>query len=79
VEAPTTEARQAFTYSYFAYVAARAALLGGDRDRALAWLAESRRSRYYVTPAWLRMEPTWAPLRGDPRFAALTAETISAR
>jgi serine/threonine-protein kinase len=79
LQGPTAEARQSSTYAYVVYVAARAALLAGDRDRALAWLAESRRSRYFATPAWLRVEPTWAPLRRDPRFAALTAESTAAR
>jgi Flp pilus assembly protein TadD len=63
--------RESAQYAYFAYVAARAALLVGDRDAALGWLAESRRAHHSAGPAWLRVEPTWKPLRGDPRFAAL--------
>jgi hypothetical protein len=62
-----------FNYAYLAYVGARAALVAGDRDRALAWLADARRYHYYATPAWLGVEPSWTPLRGDPRFAAMVA------
>jgi hypothetical protein len=28
---------------------------------------------YFVTPAWLRIDPTWAPLKGNPRFERLIA------
>jgi hypothetical protein len=27
--------------------------------------------RYYVSPAWLRIDPTWKSLLGDPRFEKL--------
>ncbi|HYW31235.1 MAG TPA: hypothetical protein VE869_06970, partial [Gemmatimonas sp.] len=79
LQAPTAEGRESRNYGYFAYVAARTALLAGDRDRALAWLAESRRAHYWAGPGWLRAEPTWAPLRGDPRFVALLAEPPAGR
>ena len=57
--------------AYFTYVAARAALVAGDKGKALEWLGESLRLRYFVTPAWLRIDPTWNSLRGDPRFEKL--------
>jgi eukaryotic-like serine/threonine-protein kinase len=72
LQAPTAADRESNNYSYFTYVAARTALRAGDRERALAWLAEARRA-HYASPAWIRAEPTWAPLRDDPRFLALTA------
>ena len=55
-------------------MAARTALLAGDRERSLAWLVEARRARYFASPAWLRAEPSWAALRTDPRFVALAAD-----
>jgi hypothetical protein len=71
---PTPSGRESLNYGYVSYVAARTALLVGDRERALSWLAESRGAHYFVTPAWLRVDPTWAPLRQDPRFSAFTSE-----
>ncbi|MEP6731914.1 MAG: protein kinase [bacterium] len=72
LQGPTAEARQSLFYAYFSYVAARTALVAGDRDRALAWLSDARRYHYLVTPEWLRADPTWTAIRGDPRFAPLT-------
>ncbi|MEO5697505.1 MAG: winged helix-turn-helix domain-containing protein [Burkholderiaceae bacterium] len=42
----------------------------GDKEQALAWLdkAFAERSHWLV---WLRLDPRWKSLRGDPRFAAL--------
>ncbi len=42
----------------------------GDKEQAFAWLekAFAERSHWLV---WLRLDPRWKGLRGDPRFAAL--------
>ena len=42
----------------------------GEKEQALAWLekAFAERSHWLV---WLRLDPRWKRLRGDPRFAAL--------
>jgi hypothetical protein len=71
LQAPNAEVHRSFSYAYLSYVAARAALLAGDRTRALGWLSDALRYHYYATPPWLRVDPTWTALRGDPRFAAL--------
>ena len=55
------------------FFAAEAALVGGERDAALAWLGELLAIPSIYTPAYLRVDPTWAPLRADPRFVALLA------
>jgi DNA-binding winged helix-turn-helix (wHTH) protein/TolB-like protein/Flp pilus assembly protein TadD len=42
----------------------------GDKEQAFAWLdkAFAERSHWLM---WLRLDPRWKTLRGDPRFAAL--------
>jgi tetratricopeptide (TPR) repeat protein len=40
----------------------------GDRDAALDRLGTLLKVPYFLSPAWLRIDPTLAPLRGDPRF-----------
>jgi len=66
--------RQSIANAYHHYVAARVAAVAGDRERALAWLRESLARRYYATPAWVRLDPSWKPLRGDARFEQLLAD-----
>jgi tetratricopeptide (TPR) repeat protein len=56
-------------------VRAEVLLLDGNPDAALAELAESFRSRFYVQ--WwyiMKYDPLWLPLRGDARFQAIAAD-----
>ena len=64
--APDTLATRSINYAYYTYVSARTALVAGDRGKAIELLGEAMRLRYFVTPAWLRIDPTWKSLRGDP-------------
>jgi TolB-like protein len=59
--------------SYVAYVAARVAVAAGDRGQALTWLSEARRRHYYASPAWIRLDPSFKPLLGDPKFEQVLA------
>jgi len=61
----------AVNVAYQTYLAARTALLAGDRDKALERLGEAIRLRYFCTPAWLKIDPTWNAVRDDPRFARI--------
>jgi eukaryotic-like serine/threonine-protein kinase len=47
----------------------------GDRDSALRLLGEFMNRTHYpaITATWLKLDPTWAPVRSDPRFQRLVA------
>mgnify|MGYP000352282151 CR=1 FL=1 len=46
----------------------------GEADAALALLTASLAIPYGTTPAALRLDPAWEPLRGTPKFDALSAQ-----
>ncbi len=43
----------------------------GNTDAALEWLDRAMRIPSRLSPTWLRLDPAWTPLRGDPRFERL--------
>jgi thioredoxin-like negative regulator of GroEL len=50
---------------------ARIYLLVGEPERALDQLEPLLRVPFYLSPGWLRVDPTFDPLRGNPRFKKL--------
>jgi hypothetical protein len=52
---------------------AGAYMLLGKPEQALDILEDLLRKPYWLTPAWLRIDPAWAPLRGNPRFEQLVS------
>ena len=56
---------------YFLHVLARLYVLTGERDKAVDRLENLLARPYYLTRAWLRIDPSFAPLKGYPRFERL--------
>jgi serine/threonine-protein kinase len=54
----------------FKHLLARIYVLVGKREKALD-LLEPLLQRHYISPGWLKIDPTFDPLRGNPRFERL--------
>ena len=65
--------RDAYQGTYLQHQLARIYILVGEQERALDRLEPLLRKPYYLSPGWLRIDPTFAPLRGDARFERLAA------
>jgi len=55
------------------YGLAQVYMLVGDEDQAIATLERVLKLPFYVTPAWLKVDPTWDSLRKNPKFQKLVA------
>jgi serine/threonine-protein kinase len=56
---------------YMQHQLARTYIMAGEPERALDLIEPLLRSNYYLTPGWLRVDPTFDPLRRNPRFRRL--------
>jgi tetratricopeptide (TPR) repeat protein len=66
-------ANDAVNNPYYQHQAARVYLLVGDTAKALDLIEPLLRIPYYLSPAWLKIDPNFAPLHGNPRFERLVA------
>jgi tetratricopeptide (TPR) repeat protein len=64
-------AKDAYSGAYNQHVLARIYLLVGEPEKALDQLEPLLKIPYYLSPGWLKIDPTFAPLRGNPRFERL--------
>ena len=67
--------RDASTGTYIQHQLARIYLLVGEPEQALDELEPLLRIPYYLSPGWLRIDPTFDPLRNNPRFKKLVEAT----
>jgi serine/threonine-protein kinase len=67
--------KDAYTGPYYQHQLVRIYILTGEPQRAVDLLAPLLEIPYYLSPGWLRVDPTFAPLRNLPRFQALVAGT----
>ncbi len=56
---------------YNQHLLIRIYLLTGERDKAIEGLERLLKVPYFLSPGWLRIDPTFQPLRGHPRFERL--------
>ena len=50
----------------------------GEKDQAFAWLEKAYEERSSAL-SYLKVNPTWDALRGDPRFEALVQKVFAAK
>ncbi|MDQ6893691.1 MAG: protein kinase [Acidobacteriota bacterium] len=62
-----------YSSPYYQHVLARIYLLAGQPEKALDNLEPLLKIPYFLTPEWLRIDPTFDSLRGNPRFQKLVA------
>ena len=65
--------------AYYRHQLVRIYTLLGMQDEALDQLEPLLANPYYLSPGWLRIDPTFATLRGNPRFQRLLAQPPSKR
>jgi hypothetical protein len=55
---------------------ARIYLMVGEPEKAIDLLERLLAMPYYLSPAWLRIDPTLEPLRKNLRFQKLVSGTV---
>jgi hypothetical protein len=65
--------RDSYTGTYNQHQLVRIYLLVREPEKALDQLEPLLKAPYYLSPGWLKIDPTFAPLKGNPRFERLVA------
>jgi TolB-like protein len=67
--------RDAYGGSYNLHQLVRIYILVGEQEKALDQLEQLLKAPYYLSPGWLKVDPTFDPLRKNPRFQKLIGGT----
>jgi len=65
--------RDGFTGPYIQQLLVRIYMLTGEKEKALDHLEPLLTVPYHLSPGWLRIDPTFAPLKNEPRFQKMVA------
>jgi serine/threonine protein kinase/tetratricopeptide (TPR) repeat protein len=63
--------KDAYIGPYIQHQLARIYVLVGEPEKALDQLEPLLKMPYFLSPGWLRIDPNFGPLRGNPRFERL--------
>ena len=65
--------RDGYIGPYLQHQLARTYVLVGEPEKAIDQLEALLKMPYFLSPGWLRIDPNFAPLKGNPRFEKLVA------
>jgi adenylate cyclase len=68
-------AKNGFNGPYIQHQLARIYIILGEPEKALDQLEPLLKIPYFLSPGWLKIDPTFDPLRKNPRFQKLMAGT----
>ena len=65
--------RDGYTGPYLEQLLVRIYMMSGEKQKALDHLEPLIKIPYFLSPGWLRIDPTYATLRGEPRYQRLVS------
>jgi hypothetical protein len=68
------EGNEYFDIPFTQHMLARIYAVTGDKTHAIEHLDSLLAKTYYISSAWMRIDPTWNTLHDDPRFERLIAQ-----